>query len=72
VYDSLVKGLDLIKIENWLQVIPQLIARIDTNRQRVGKLIHKLLCDISKHHPQVRTLFTYTLLRAYAYTSHYP
>ncbi|KAF6026864.1 TOR [Bugula neritina] len=52
VYDSLVKGLDLIKIENWLQVIPQLIARIDTNRQRVGKLIHKLLCDISKHHPQ--------------------
>lgn len=53
VYDSLIKGLKLINIENWLQVIPQLIARIDTNRQRVGKLIHTLLCDISKHHPQV-------------------
>lgn len=53
VYDSLIKGLKLINIENWLQVIPQLIARIDTNKQRVGKLIHTLLCDISKHHPQV-------------------
>ena len=53
VYDSLIKGIKTIKIENWLQVIPQLIARIDTSRQRVGKLIHTLLCDISKHHPQV-------------------
>ena len=53
VYESLVKGLKLISIENWLQVIPQLIARIDTSRQSVGKLIQTLLCDISKHHPQV-------------------
>lgn len=52
-YDSLIKGIKTIKIENWLQVIPQLIARIDTSRPRVGKLIHTLLCDISKYHPQV-------------------
>ena len=56
VYESLVKGLKLISIENWLQVIPQLIARIDTSRQSVGKLIQTLLCDISKHHPQVSHL----------------
>jgi len=56
VYDCLVKGLSTVKIENWLQVIPQLIARIDTNRQRVGKLILTLLCDIGKHHPQVHRL----------------
>jgi FKBP12-rapamycin complex-associated protein len=35
------------------QVIPQLIARIDTQRQLVRKLIHQLLTDIGKHHPQV-------------------
>ena len=33
-------------------MIPQLIARIDTQRPLVGKLIHTLLMDIGKHHPQ--------------------
>jgi FKBP12-rapamycin complex-associated protein len=35
-----------------MQVIPQLIARIDTPRALVGRLIHHLLIDIGKHHPQ--------------------
>jgi FKBP12-rapamycin complex-associated protein len=35
-----------------MKVIPQLIARIDTPRHLVGKLIHHLLTDIGKHHPQ--------------------
>lgn len=34
------------------QVIPQLIARIDTGRPLVGRLIHHLLIDIGKNHPQ--------------------
>lgn len=34
------------------QVIPQLIARIDTPRTLVSRLIHHLLMDIGKHHPQ--------------------
>jgi len=33
-------------------VIPQLIARIDTPRLLVGKLIHHLLTEIGKFHPQ--------------------
>jgi len=33
-------------------VIPQLIARIDTPRQLVGRLITQLLMDIGKAHPQ--------------------
>lgn len=37
-----------------LQVIPQLIARIDTPRPLVGRLIHQLLTDIGRYHPQVR------------------
>ena len=38
-----------------LQVIPQLIARIDTPRSLVGRLVHQLLVDIGKAHPQVCT-----------------
>ena len=41
-----------IEIDNWLQVIPQLIARIDTPRPQVVRLIHQLLADLGRHHPQ--------------------
>ncbi|CAH1240669.1 MTOR [Branchiostoma lanceolatum] len=52
VYDALVEGMKTVPIDTWLQVIPQLIARIDTPRQLVGRLIHQLLTDIGKQHPQ--------------------
>ncbi|GAV00928.1 TOR [Ramazzottius varieornatus] len=52
VYDTLVDQLKSIQIEHWLQVIPQLIARIDTPRQLVSKLICQLLTDIGRIHPQ--------------------
>ena len=47
VYEALVEGVRTIDVNTWLQVIPQLIARIDTQRQLVGRLIHQLLMDIS-------------------------
>nr|WIM49540.1 HIF1a pathway protein [Daphnia magna] len=52
VYEALVEGIRTIDVNTWLQVIPQLIARIDTQRQLVGRLIHQLLMDIGKAHPQ--------------------
>ncbi|XP_023161122.1 serine/threonine-protein kinase Tor [Drosophila hydei] len=52
VYEALFSGMKLIEINTWLQVIPQLIARIDTHRKLVGQLIHQLLMDIGKNHPQ--------------------
>ncbi|XP_046866806.1 serine/threonine-protein kinase Tor [Drosophila willistoni] len=52
VYEALLSGMKLIEINTWLQVIPQLIARIDTHRKLVGQLIHQLLMDIGKNHPQ--------------------
>ncbi|XP_066601544.1 serine/threonine-protein kinase mTOR [Prorops nasuta] len=52
VYDAIVEGIRLIQINTWLQVIPQLIARIDTPRALVGRCIHHLLIDIGKTHPQ--------------------
>uniref|UniRef100_UPI00358FB62C serine/threonine-protein kinase mTOR-like n=1 Tax=Myxine glutinosa TaxID=7769 RepID=UPI00358FB62C len=52
VNEALVEGIKTIQIDTWLQVIPQLIARIDTLRPLVGRLVHQLLTDIGKHHPQ--------------------
>ena len=51
-YEALNEGLRTIDINTWLQVIPQLIARIDTPRIKVSRLIHQLLTDVGKHHPQ--------------------
>ena len=51
-YEALHEGIRTIEIDNWLQVIPQLIARIDTPRPLVSRLIHQLLADLGKHHPQ--------------------
>ncbi|XP_058788970.1 serine/threonine-protein kinase mTOR isoform X2 [Phymastichus coffea] len=52
VYEAIIEGIRLIEINTWLQVIPQLIARIDTPRALVGRCIHNLLVDIGKSHPQ--------------------
>ena len=54
VNNSLMDGIRTIDIDTWLQVIPQLIARIDHPRRLVSKLIHNLLTDVGKQHPQVR------------------
>lgn len=45
-------GMKTVPIETWLQVIPQLIARIDTPRMNVNSLLQELLTDIGKYHPQ--------------------
>lgn len=52
VIEALTDGIRIIEINTWLQVIPQLIARLDTPRFYVAQLIHKLLADIGKSHPQ--------------------
>lgn len=45
-------GLKKVPIETWLQVIPQLIARIDIPKVPVCKIIQQLLIVVSKCHPQ--------------------
>ncbi|XP_045500144.1 serine/threonine-protein kinase Tor-like [Colias croceus] len=52
IYDALFEGIRQIDVKIWLQVIPQLIARIDSPRSLVAKLVHILLIDIGKLHPQ--------------------
>lgn len=52
VHEAITDGIGMIEKNTWLQVIPQLIARIDTPRVLVSGLIHQLLIDIGKTHPQ--------------------
>ncbi|KAI8819891.1 armadillo-type protein [Fimicolochytrium jonesii] len=46
------EGFNSVSIDTWLQVIPQLIARIHTPSPHVRRLIHHLLADVGKEHPQ--------------------
>ena len=52
IYEVLSEGIKHTPMEIWLQVIPQLIARIDTNKQFVARLIHGLLVEFGRVHPQ--------------------
>ena len=52
VHEALVDGVRTINVDTWLQVIPQLIARIDVPRPLVAQLIQQLLMDIGRAHPQ--------------------
>lgn len=45
-------GFFSVPVDNWLQVIPQLIARIHVTSPQVRRLVHQVLSDIGRHHPQ--------------------
>ena len=49
---SIGDGFTTVSIDNWLQVIPQIIARIHTGATPVRKMIHDLLARIGEVHPQ--------------------
>lgn len=49
---ALRKGFDLVSIDTWLVVLPQIIARIHSNNQAVRELIQSLLVRIGQSHPQ--------------------
>lgn len=46
------EGIAAVSIDTWLEVIPQLIARINQKSPKVRQLIHNLLCEVGKAHPQ--------------------
>jgi FKBP12-rapamycin complex-associated protein len=52
VNEALAEGIRTVPVEVWLQVLPQLIARIDSPRQLVHQLIRLLLIDVGRQHPQ--------------------
>lgn len=49
---AITEGVATVSVDTWLEVIPQLIARINQQSPRVRQLIHNLLCEVGKAHPQ--------------------
>lgn len=61
VQTALQKGFSHVKIEMWLVVLPQIIARIHSNNKAVRELIQSLLVRIGRGHPQVDSTFFYAM-----------
>lgn len=45
-------GVNSMNVDAWLQVIPQLIARLHVSHAPVRQVLHDLLISIGKAHPQ--------------------
>lgn len=52
VSNTIYEGFNTVPIYTWLSVIPQLIARIHTGNLNVRKLVHYILTEVGKLHPQ--------------------
>lgn len=50
--DAVHQGHGRIPVDTWLEVIPQLIARIHAPSANVRRLIQIILCDVGRAHPQ--------------------
>jgi FKBP12-rapamycin complex-associated protein len=46
------EGFQATSVDTWLQVLPQIIARIHTPLAPVKKMINELLTSIGRAHPQ--------------------
>ncbi|OQO07792.1 hypothetical protein B0A48_06583 [Cryoendolithus antarcticus] len=46
------QGISSVSVDTWLEVIPQLIARINQPNRLVREAIHNLLVDVGRVHPQ--------------------
>lgn len=49
---AVTEGISGVSVDTWLEVIPQLIARISQPNERVRHAIHNLLCEVGRAHPQ--------------------
>lgn len=52
VSSAMIGGFSKVEVDTWLDVIPQIIARIQAPNTHIRRNIHNLLIDIGKHHPQ--------------------
>ncbi|KJK91638.1 Phosphatidylinositol 3-kinase [Metarhizium anisopliae BRIP 53284] len=49
---AVMEGISNVSVDTWLEVIPQLIARINQPNKRVQQAVHNLLADVGRAHPQ--------------------
>lgn len=52
VNSAVLDGIANVSVDTWLEVIPQLIARINQPNKRVQQAVHNLLADVGRAHPQ--------------------
>ncbi|KAG9313026.1 phosphatidylinositol 3-kinase [Chiua virens] len=52
VSQAMASGFSVVEVDTWLEVIPQIIARIQTPSGNVRRNINNLLTEVGKHHPQ--------------------
>ncbi|CAO1620752.1 unnamed protein product [Jaminaea pallidilutea] len=52
VAEAVSEGFSTVVIDTWLEVVPQIIARINAPSVRVRRLIHQLLSEVGMAHPQ--------------------
>lgn len=52
VHQEMEAGLDGISVATWLEVVPQLIARVDSSSTQIHSLLRRLLLKIGRAHPQ--------------------
>ncbi|KAJ6619840.1 atypical/PIKK/FRAP protein kinase [Mycena sp. CBHHK59/15] len=45
-------GFRIVEVDTWLEVIPQIIARIQTPHANIRRDINNILLDVGKNHPQ--------------------
>ncbi|KAJ1746371.1 phosphatidylinositol kinase- protein kinase tor1, partial [Coemansia sp. RSA 989] len=57
-------GFNSISIRTWLQVIPQILARIHINSESTRRLIRQLLVEIGKNHPHAILFSLYVAARS--------
>jgi len=49
---AMTEGFGIVSIDTWLEVIPQLIARVNQPDPTVRRAIHQLLSEVGRAHPQ--------------------
>ncbi|OCH96265.1 FAT-domain-containing protein [Obba rivulosa] len=52
VSNAMSSGFGEVEVDTWLEVIPQIIARIQTPSANIRRNINNLLSDVGRHHPQ--------------------
>ncbi|KAJ3547494.1 hypothetical protein NM688_g5399 [Phlebia brevispora] len=52
VSNAMATGFTNVEVDTWLEVIPQIIARIQTPSANIRRNINNLLTEVGKHHPQ--------------------
>ncbi|KAJ2583664.1 phosphatidylinositol kinase- protein kinase tor1 [Coemansia sp. RSA 1836] len=64
VVKAVIEGINCIPLQTWLQVIPQILARIHIKSESTSRLIKQLLAELGKFHPHAILFSLYVAARS--------